>query len=272
MNLGNQAFSAVNNQSEALSKIIENISNVNSIGYKKADTTFVETLNGQTTKITSKDFSQGPLRKTGDLLDLAIHGQGFFEVEMPNGQRAYTRAGRFRQNADGEVVTEEGYRLIPNIEQTQNTSRAIIERKPVVSEDGKTELSTNELGLNLKVVEPKLTIPVNMTPSIDEDGTILGINNDGDKSKIGKINLVVFNNPNGLEAVGKGYYIPTANSGAPIDTEVGPDTQTRLKQGYLEHGNVNISSEFMNLTLMRDLMSAQFKVLKEVDRIYESIK
>lgn len=271
MNLGQQAFGAVQNQAEALNRIIENISNINSIGYKKTEVNFLQTLDGQMKASTAKEFSQGPLRRTGDVLDLALEGQGFFEVEFPNGQRAYTRAGRFRQNSDGELVTEEGYRVIPQIEQSENTSRSVIERKPIVNVDGAGTLAANELGLNLKVVEPKLTIPTTLTPEIGEDGSILGVDNSGEKSKIGKLNVVVFNNPNGLEATGKGYYVPTKASGAPLDTEIGSNASTKVKQGYLEFGNVNMASEFMNLTQIKDLLSAQFKVLKAVDKIYENI-
>lgn len=271
MNLGQQAFGAVQNQAEALSKIVENISNINSIGYKKTNVNFHQTLSGQMTASQAKEFSQGPLRRTGDAFDLALEGQGFFEVELQNGQRAYTRAGRFRQNADGELVTEEGYRVIPQIEQSENVSRSVIERKPSVSVDGASTLSANELGLNLKVVEPKLTIPASLTPEISEDGSIVGVSESGEKSKIGKINVVTFNNPNGMEALGKGYFIPTKASGAPLDTEIGPNAQTKVKQGYLEFGNVSMASEFMDLTQIKDLLSAQFKVLKAVDKIYENI-
>jgi len=273
MGLSHQALGAANNQMDALGKLVENISNVNSIAYKKSDVSFVETLNGQVASVENKDFSQGALKRTDDLLDLAINGQGFFEVELPGGQRGYTRVGRFKQNSDGEVVTQEGYRVIPQIEQTQNATRSVIERKPLVISSGDaTNLSVNELGLNLKVVEPKLTIPANFNPDIKEDGSIIGVDSStGDKSTIGKISVVVFNNPNGLESLGKGYYIPTKDSGAPQDTEVGPNSTTQVKQGYLELSNVSLAKQFMELTKMRDLITAQFKVLKAIDKIYENV-
>ncbi len=273
MSLSNQALGVVHNQVDALSKVVENISNANSIGYKKNNVSFIETLNGQVGKVESKDFSQGSLKRTTDLLDLAIQGQGFFEVELPGGERAYTRVGRFKQNAEGELVTEEGYRVIPQIEQSENTAKSVIQRKPsVISSNEPGILTAEELGLNLKVVEPKLTIPANFTPEIKEDGTIIGIDSDNDsKTSIGKINVVVFNNPDGLEALGKGYYRSTNNSGPALETEIGANGSTKVKQGFIELSNVNIATQFMELTKMRDLITAQFKVLKAVDKIYENV-
>lgn len=273
MGLSHQALGAATNQMDALGKLVENISNVNSIGYKKSDVSFVETLNGQAVSVENRDFSQGTLKRTGDIFDMAIDGKGFFEVELPGGQRAYTRVGRFKQNSEGELVTQEGYRVIPQIEQTQNATRSVIERKPLVLSNGDAaNLSANELGLNLKVVEPKLTIPANYNPDIKEDGSIIGVDSStGEKSTIGKISVVVFNNPNGMEALGKGYFIPTKDSGAPQDTEVGADSSTKVRQGYLELSNVNMASQFMELTKMRDLITAQFKVLKAIDKIYENV-
>ena len=258
--LGYQAFSSTENNVDVLAKVIENISNVNSIGYKKGEVSFFETLSGEVSKCERKNFSQGPLRKTGDLYDLALEGPGFFEIELTNGQRAYTRAGRFRLNSEGELVTEEGYRLIPEVEQ---------EGKGVV-EPPKAE--GNELGLNIKVTTPKLSISPNITPEILEDGTVNGINPDtGEKTKIGKINVVAFNNPQGLESIGKSLFLPTQSSGPVMDVNSGPKSATRIKQGYLEYGNVDMTTELMQLSQLRNLIAAQFKVLKAIDKIYEQL-
>src|SRR3989338_5333867 len=107
--MGFEAYKGMENNLSSLNNAIANVSNVNSIGYKKSKTTFVETLNGEVAKYEGKDFSQGALRKTGEVYDIALNGPGFFEVEMPNGQRAYTRAGRLRLTGEGELVTEDGY-------------------------------------------------------------------------------------------------------------------------------------------------------------------
>src|SRR3989338_2213637 len=117
--LGSQALRATEASSSLLTDVITNISNIKSLGYKKGETTFVEALNGELIKCTSKDFSQGLLRQTTEPLDLAIEGKGFFEVELPSGQRAYTRVGNFHLSNEGELMTQEGYRVLPQIEQSR---------------------------------------------------------------------------------------------------------------------------------------------------------
>jgi flagellar basal-body rod protein FlgG len=260
---GNMNYKAVRSADNALSslnKTIENISNINSVGYKKSQQTFVEALNGEASKHEDKDFSQGPLRKTSELYDLALDGPGFFEIELSNGQRAYTRSGRLKLTAEGELVTNEGYRVIPEVEPAG---------KPIIQLTGN---SGKELGLNIKVATPKLTIPAHLTPEILEDGTVNGINEStGEKVKLGKVNVVAFNNPSGLESIGNSYYVSTKSSGSPIDAEVGPGGNTRVKQGYLEFGNVNIATEIVNLTQSRNILSAHFKLFKIIDKIYENI-
>lgn len=260
--LGYQTLKAAEGSSDTLSRTIENISNVRSLGYKRNQTSFIETLNGEIAKHESKDFSQGSLRKTGEEFDLALEGPGFFEIEMPNGQRAFTRVGNFRLNGEGELVTvDEGYRVVPAIE---NVGKPLME----MSKDK----NNNVLGLNMEVTTPKLIIPPDLVPEITEDGTVNGINSEtGEKRKIGKVNVVAFNNPQGLESTGKGLYLQTKLSGEVQEIEYGPNSPTKVKQGYLEYGNVDIAQEMMDMTQLRNLISAQFKVLKIVDKLYEQV-
>lgn len=243
----------------SLANIAENISNVKSVGYKKSDSTFVDALNSEVAKH-ERDFSQGPLRRTSQIFDLALEGPGFFEVELPNGQRAYTRAGRFGLNSEGELITEEGYRIIPEVEPGG---------KPVLE---KLSSELDEIGVNMKIATPKLTIPVQLEPEISEDGVVYGVSSaTGEKEKLGKINIAVFNNPQGLESIGKGYYLTSNASGSPLEADVGSGKSTKVKQGFLEFGNVNMANEFMNLAQIRDFLSAQFKVFKIIDKIYENV-
>ena len=259
--LGYQTLKATEGSSESLARTIENISNIKSLGYKRNQTSFVETLNGEITRHESKDFSQGPLRRTGEVFDLALDGQGFFEIELENGQRAYTRAGHFRLNGEGELVTaDEGYKVVPLVE---DVGKPIIE----VKKD-----KNNVLGLNMEVTTPKLIIPPDLTPEITENGTVNGINPvNGEKRKIGRVNVVAFNNPQGLELIGKGLYVPTKLSGQVQEIEYGPNVSTKVKQGYLEYGNVDIAREMMDMTQIKNLISAQFKVLKVLDKLYEQV-
>lgn len=258
--MGYQIHKATENSMRTLINTIENLSNVNSIGYKKSKSSFAEALNGEIIKYENKDFSQGPLRRTGELYDVALNGPGFFEVELPNGQRAYTRAGRFKLTGEGELVTEEGYRVIPEVEQTG---------KPII---GAIDPKSSDIGLNFKIATPKLTLSPQLTPEILEDGTVSGIDSSsGEKVKIGKVNVVAFNNPQGLESLGRGYFTPSKSSGSVIDIEAGPDRNTRVKQGFLEYGNVDMTSEFINIAQLKNLLSAQLKLLKMIDKIHENI-
>ena len=257
---GYQTLQSTERNAEAMSKIIENISNVKSIGYKKSNTSFVETLNGEISKQESKDFSQGPLRKTAEPFDLALNGTGFFEVELPSGQRAYTRAGRLRLNNEGELVTlQEGYKIIPLIEEIGKSKVELNKRD-------------NAVGINIEISNPKLTIPSDLTPEIAEDGTIYGVDeNTNEKTKIGRINVVSFNNPQGLQNLGGGFYLPTKLSGEVQEIDYGPNKNTQVKQGYLEFGNVSVAQEMINMSQMRNFISAQFKVLKVIDKLYEQV-
>lgn len=254
-NFSQKALSTTAGYIDALGKIVENITNIKSVGYKKGETTFIETLNGEVQKHTARNFSQGALRRTGDGLDIALEGNGFFEVELPDGQIGYTRAGRFKLSSEGELVTYDGYRVLPQIEQD-----------PKVFEEAKDGT------LNVKVKTPKLLIPADTTSEILEDGTVNTVDEQtSEKRKIGKISVVVFNNPNGLESIGKGYYLPTEKSGMAQEIKTGPDSPTKVKQGYLEYANVDLASEFINLSQIKNILSAHFKVLKTLDKIYENI-
>ena len=256
-NLAYNILGATQKYTEALNASIENLSNINSVGYKKTEASFAQTLNGEVEKYESKDFSQGPVRKTTEPLDIALNGPGFLEVDLPNGQRAFTRAGRLKLNNEGELVTEDGYKVIPETEQEGSIG---------------AKVENNELGVNIKVTSPKLLVPANSNVEITEDGTISGINpTSGDKSKFGKLSIVVFNNPSGLEAVGKGYYVQTKASGNAQDIEAGSMKSTQVKQGFLEYGNTNIAGEFINLAQLKNILTAHLKLLKVIDKIQENI-
>lgn len=260
-NLEYTTYEATKNSVEVLNNSIKNLSNLKSIGYRKTETSFVTTLNGEIAKHQNVVHSQGPLRKTNEPFDLALDGPGFFEVELTNGQRAFTRAGRLSLNSDGELVTEEGYRVLPQVEDTSNSVFKISSDK-----------EKNELGLDIKVASPNLIIPPNLTPEVLEDGTVNGISpENGEKVKIGKISIVSFNNPQGLEPIGKSYFIQTKASGQAQEVNASPDSATKIKQGFLEFGNVDMVAELMNLSQLKNVITAQIKALKAIDKIYENV-
>lgn len=260
MGLNHQVYNAAKRHTEVLDNIVGSVSNVHTIGYKKVGVDFAQTLDGEVVKVKKTNFSQGPLRRTGEPYDFAIKGKGFFEVELPDGRRAYTRMGRFELNKDGELVTPEGYRILPKVEGSQKGG-------PVFTKSG-----DNTLGVNLQISSPKLILPANLSADVKEDGTIYAINKvSGEKKEIGKLNLVVFNNPQGLESQGQGYYLETSESGHAHEIKVGMNEPTQIKQGFVEYSNVDIASTFMDLSKARNILSAEFKALKAIDKIYENI-
>ena len=262
--VGQEVFRSAKQNNEILNDIVSNVSNIQSIGYKKAETNFAETLDGSIQRFQTRNFAQGLLRRTAEPLDLALDGKGFFEVELPDGQRAYTRAGRFGLSSEGELVTQEGYKVLPQIE-------AISKPAPMIFNPEKIK-EDSEIGLNLKISSPKLIIPTDVVPEVKEDGTIYGVNSrTGEKVRYGKLNVVVFNNPQGLESISKSYYTVTKESGNPQEIKPDISSATQVKQGFVEGSNVDTAKTFMELAQMKNILGAQFKVLKSIDKIYENI-
>jgi flagellar basal body rod protein FlgG len=91
------------------------------------------------------------------------------------------------------------------------------------------------------------------------------------KVRYGKLNVVVFNNPQGLESINKSYYTATKESGSPQEIKPDISSATQVKQGFVEGSNVDTAKTFMELAQMKNILGAQFKVLKSIDKIYENI-
>ena len=156
---------------------------------------------------TSKNFSQGDVAATNNQLDMAIQGDGFFQVRKPDGTYAYTRDGSFKINADGTFVTSSGYTLDPDITVNQDT-----------------------LGI-----------------SISKDGAVEAEEAGGGSSSLGNIQLVKFMNPGGLKALGDNLYAETSESGTPVIGTPGADGFGQINQGYLEASNVDIVQEMVSM-------------------------
>ena len=155
---------------------------------------------------THRQFTEGDLTLTGNPLDVAIAGDGFFQVEYPDGSTVYTRDGAFKMSADGTIVTSEGYRLLPEI---------------TVPEDA-------------------------TSISIGADGTIEVMQYGNDMpTQIGQIELARFVNPQGLLSKGENLYAETEASGAPSLGNPGEDGWGRLQQGALEASNVDSTEELI---------------------------
>ncbi len=138
---------------------------------------------------TNRIFTQGPLQTTDNPTDVGIQGEGFFQVQLPDGTTAYTRDGSFKIDSNRQLVTSDGFQLVPNITLDEGASLDTL----VISSDG----------------------VVSITPA------------GGVQGEIGNITLARFINPSGLMAYGKNLFLETAASGAPIESEPGSDGAAR---------------------------------------------
>jgi len=233
-------------QDTALATVANNLANVNTVGFKSDRAVFedlfysievqpgaqadqVNTVpsglqlgSGVRVVGTQKVFTEGSMQPTGQPMDLAIVGRGFFQVEAPNGDLYYTENGQFQLNAEGMVVNAQGLPLAPGLEVPQGSSRFTVGSDGIVT-----------------VVLPGDTLP----------------------SEIGQITLVNFVNPAGLEALGGNLYKETAASGEPIEGTPGEDGLGNLKQGVLEGSNVQVVEAMVNMIGIQRAYEANAKVL-----------
>jgi flagellar basal-body rod protein FlgG len=174
--------------------------------------------------------TQGSLNQTDNQYDLAIEGNGFFQVQMPDGTTAYTRAGQFHLNSQGQIVTTDGYPLIPSITIPTNATAVTITKYGVVN------------------------------------ATISGQSN---ASQLGQIQLATFPNPGGLESLGSNLLQVTQSSGdAVVGEPGGSEGLGTLEQGYLENSNVDVVTMFVQMVLAQRAYESNSKVVKAADDMY----
>jgi len=177
--------------------------------------------------------AQGDFNQTSNPLDLAIQGGGFFQVQMPDGSSAYTRAGSFHMNNQGSIVTSEGNPVLPSITVPANATGLTISSYGVVS----------------------ATIPGQTAPA-----------------QLGTIQLANFANPGGLNSLGGSLFSATASSGnAVTDAPGGNSGAGTLQQGYLENSNVDVVAEFVQMILAQRAYESNSKVVKTADDMYSQI-
>jgi flagellar basal-body rod protein FlgG len=177
--------------------------------------------------------TQGDLNQTGNPLDLAIEGAGFFQVSRPDGTTAYTRAGSFHLNNQGTIVTSDGDPIIPNISIPPNATAITITHYGVVN----------------------ATIPGQQNPA-----------------QLGQIQLVTFVNPGGLESLGSNLLRATLSSGDPVlGNPGGSEGLGTLQQGYLENSNVDVVSEFVQMVLAQRAYESNSKVIRAADDMYSQV-
>lgn len=249
------AASGMNAQQANIDTVAHNLANVNTAGFKKSRVEFedlvyqqskapgtptsqqseapigMESGLGARAIATARNFSPGNLRNTSGPLDLAIEGQGFFQVQLPGGEAGYTRAGALHLNGQGQIVTAEGYAVQPAITIPANATSMSISKDGIVS------------------------------ANVAGQGT----------QQLGTIELANFQNSPGLEARGGNLYVATTASGAATTGVPGADGMGTLAQGFLEDSNVSVVEEMVNMILGQRAYEANSRVIKAADEMLQQV-
>lgn len=231
-----------------------NLANVNTTGFKRSRAVFEDLLyqnNGQAGAQSSEDtqlnsglmvgtgvrvvatekiFNQGNLVQTGNSLDMAIEGRGFFQILTPDGALAYTRDGTFQVNADGEMVTSKGYTLQPGITIPDDALSITIGNDGIVS-----------------VLQAGSSSP----------------------TELGTIQLANFVNPAGLQPIGQNLFLESGSSGSPQAGTPGLDGVGTLMQGSLETSNVNTVEELVNMIETQRAYEMNSKAIATAEQMLE---
>ncbi|MDO6384752.1 MULTISPECIES: flagellar basal-body rod protein FlgG [unclassified Uliginosibacterium] len=219
-------------QQTHLDVISNNLANVSTNGYKRGRAVFEDLLyqtlrqpgaqSSQSTQIpsglqigtgvrtvaTERIHTQGNLQQTGNSLDLAIQGSGYFQVQMPDGTLAYTRDGAFQKDSQGQMVTSSGYPVEPAI--------------------------------TIPADALSVTVGKDGTVSVLQAGQV-------NPAQIGSIQIANFVNPGGLQSMGENLFLETASSGTPTPTTPGTNGTGVINQTYLETSNVNVAEELVSM-------------------------
>ncbi|HUW76061.1 MAG TPA: flagellar basal-body rod protein FlgG [Gallionella sp.] len=181
---------------------------------------------------TERLMTQGNLTQTGNQLDVAISGAGFFQVLMPDGTTSYTRDGSFQTDSQGQLVTASGFPVQPAITIPANATTVTIGQDGTVS-----------------VTQAGVATPV----------------------QIGSLQLATFINPTGLESTGSNLYQETASSGTPSTTVPGTNGSGTLSQNYLETSNVNVVEEMVNMIQAQRSYEMNSKVITASDGMLQKL-
>jgi flagellar basal-body rod protein FlgG len=241
-------------QQTRMAVITNNLANVNTTGYKRSRGVFADLLyqnvrqpgaqssqntqmpsglmlgTGVRTVATEKLFTQGNVVDTGNSLDMALNGRGFFQVLLPDGSIAYSRDGSFQLDSDGNVVTAMGMPLQP--------------------------------GLTV----PSETVSL----TVGADGTVSAlVAGNSAPTQIGTIQLADFINPTGLQAMGENLFFETASSGPPQTGTPGQSGLGLLVQGSLESSNVNVVEELVNMIETQRAYEMNSKAIATTDQMLQ---
>lgn len=237
-------------QQTSLDVISNNLANVSTNGFKRQRAVFEDLLyqtmrqpgaqSTQQTQVgsglqigtgvrpvaTERIFTQGNLQQTGGSLDIAIQGNGFFQIALPDGTTAYTRDGAFQLDNQGNVVTASGYPLADNINIPPDTLTVTVAKDGTVS-----------------VLQAGQTTP----------------------TQIGAIQLATFVNTGGLQSAGENLFLETASSGVATPNQPGTNGTGVLNQGYVETSNVNVAEELVNMIVTQRAYEMNSRAIQTSD-------
>ncbi len=247
------AASGMQAQQLNIDVISNNLANVNTTGFKKSRADFQDVMYqnlkttgspstsstqtagiqiglGTTPAAVTKIFTAGNITQTGNELDVAIEGDGFFQIQMPDGTTSYTRAGSFKRDGQGRVVTPDGYPLLPEIVIPNNTTKVNIGNDGTVSvvQSGQTGTTT-----------------------------------------IATIQLATFQNPSGLFSTGRNLYQVSDASGDATTGTAGQNGIGTLSQGFLEMSNVSVMEEMVNMIVGQRAYEVNSKAVQAADEMLQ---
>ena len=195
-------------QQRSVDNIANNLANVGTTGFKRTTIAFQDLFYENMVQSQQGNFMQGSVSETGNALDLAISGSGFFQVEMPDGGIGYTRDGNFNLSADGLIINNSGLALA-----------------------GQFEVPSDAIAVE-----------------ISQDGTVRALLQDSSsKIELGQIELARFTNDGGLSALGDNLFGESDSSGSPFFGNPGSDGFGVVRQGFLEQSNVDVVTEMVRL-------------------------
>ena len=239
-------------QQTKMDVVSHNLSNVSTTGYKRQNAVFEDLIYqnlrqvgsqadeqnilptgmhlglGVRTVATTRNFQQGTPMESGKDMDVAINGDGFFQIQMPDGTTAYTRDGTFSKDANGQLDTSGGYPLLDGITIPQDAAKINVSKSGVVS----------------------VTVAGNPNPQ-----------------QIGQINTASFINAAGLEPIGENLYRESAASGAPQTGTPGSNNLGTVMQGFLEGSNVNVVEELVNMIQTQRAYEMNSKAISTSDQM-----
>jgi flagellar basal-body rod protein FlgG len=249
------AATGMHAQQQTLDVISNNLANVQTAGFKRSRVDFQDLVyevlqapgaasaqgqevpsgfqvgHGSRAVATQRLFVKGDLQQTGNTLDLAIEGDGFFQVQLPSGDTAYTRAGAFKKNSQGQLVTSDGFEVQPQITIPQNAL--------------------------------SVTVGVDGTVSVTQPGQ-------AQPQTIGTLELVRFINPAGLQSQGRNLFVPTQASGDAIPGTPGRDGLGTLLQGFIESSNVNVVEEMVGMIVTQRAYEINSRAIRTADEMMQT--